>query len=98
MAHTEILKARTLHSNLKGQGLVQLIVFSWLPIRFYSQIYNVVNRNQTNINHPKFPCRICAKNVNGKDKALQCDLCGLWIHIKCNKLNYLDYRYLQSCD
>ena len=40
-----------------------------------------------NIHHPKFPCRIC-----------QCDLCELCIHIKCNNLNYLDYRYLQNCD
>ena len=45
MAHTEILKPRTLHSNLKGQGLAQLIVFSY--IRFHSQNYSVVNRNQT---------------------------------------------------
>ena len=37
-----------------------------------------------NINHPKFPCRICAKNVHDKDKAVQCDLCELCIHIKCN--------------
>ena len=26
------------------------------------------------------------------------DLCEHWIHIKCNNLNYLDYRYLQNCD
>ena len=51
-----------------------------------------------NINHPKFPCKICAKNVHDKDKAVQCDLCELWIHIKCNNLNYLDYRYLQNCE
>ena len=51
-----------------------------------------------NINHPKFPCKICAKNVQDKDKAVQCDLCELWIHIKCNNLNYLNYRYLQNCD
>ena len=51
-----------------------------------------------NINHPKFPCSICVKNVNDKDKAVQCDLCELWIHIKCNKLNYLDYRYFQNYD
>ena len=44
-----------------------------------------------NIKHPKFPCRICTKTV-------QCDFCELWIHIKCNNLNYLDYRYLQNCD
>ena len=48
-----------------------------------------------NINHPKFPC---AKNVHDNDKAIQCNQCQLWIHIKCNKLNYLDYSYLQNCD
>ena len=30
-----------------------------------------------NINYPKFPCRICAKNVHEKDKAVQRDLCEL---------------------
>ena len=35
------------------------------------------------------------KNVHDKDKAVQCEL---WIHIKCNNLNYLDYRHLQNCD
>ena len=49
-------------------------------------------------NNPKFPCRICAKNVHDKDKAVQCDLCELWIHIKCNKFNYPDYGYVQNCD
>ena len=51
-----------------------------------------------NIKNPKFPCRICTKNVHDKDKAVQCDLCELWINIKCNNLNYSDYRYLQNCD
>ena len=48
------------------------------------------------INHLKFPCRICAKNVSDKDKAVQCDLCELWVHIKCNDRNYLGYRYLEN--
>ena len=51
-----------------------------------------------NINHSKFPCRICAKIVHDKDKAVQCDLSELWIYIKCNNLNYLHYRYHQNCD
>ena len=29
-------------------------------------------------------------------QAVQCDLCELEIHINCNKLNYVDYRYLQN--
>ena len=49
-----------------------------------------------NITYPKFPCRICEKNVSDKYKAVQCDLCELWVHIKCNNLNYLYYRYLQN--
>ena len=51
-----------------------------------------------NINHPKFPYNICAKNVHDKDKAVQCDLCEFQIHINCDNLNYLDYRYIQNCD
>ena len=51
-----------------------------------------------NIKNPKFLCRICTKNVHDKDKAAQCDLCELCIHIKCSNLNYLDYRYFQNCD
>ena len=49
-----------------------------------------------NINFPKFSCRICVKNVSDKDKAVQCDLCELWVHIKCNNLNYLDYRHFEN--
>ena len=44
----------------------------------------------------KFPCKICAKNVSENVKAVQCDLCKFWVNIKCNNLNYLDYRYFQN--
>ena len=47
-------------------------------------------------NYPKFPCRICAKKFHDKDKVVDYDLRELWIHIKCNNINYLDYRYLQN--
>ena len=49
-----------------------------------------------NFTYPKFPCRICEKNVSDKDKAVECDLCELWVHIKCKNLTYLDYGYLQN--
>ena len=40
---------------------------------------NIIN-NQTN--HP-YPCIICVKNVNNNQKAMYCDYCESWIHIKC---------------
>ena len=49
-----------------------------------------------NINYPKFPYKICAKNVSKEVKAVQCHLCELLVHIKCNNLNCLDYRHLQN--
>ena len=43
-----------------------------------------------------FPCKICTININNKDIAVQCDICQFWIHIKCNKLNHIDYKFLQG--
>ena len=39
---------------------------------------------------------ICEKSVTDKDDAIQCHTCQVWIHLKCNKLNYIDYKYLQG--
>ena len=46
----------------------------------------------------KRPCKLYPKNVSDNDNALLCDLCQTWIHIKCNHLNYIDYKYLQDCN
>ena len=43
-----------------------------------------------------FPCKVYGKNVNDNDQAMQCDLCNYWIHINCNNLNYIDYKFLQN--
>ena len=41
-------------------------------------------------------CPFCEKIVKTRDKAIYCDLCSKWNHIKCNNLNDLDYEYLKS--
>ena len=30
------------------------------------------------------------------DSAIHCDICQFWIHMKCNNLNHIDYKYLQG--
>ena len=42
----------------------------------------------------KFPCGICEKPVANNHQAINCDKCGLWIHIKCNRINKQTYIYL----
>ena len=46
----------------------------------------------------KNPCKICEKPVAITHDALQCDLCNIWIHRKCNKINKQTYKLLQRCD
>ena len=36
--------------------------------------------------------------MTDNDNVILCDLCQTWVHIKCNHLNYMDYKYLQGCN
>ena len=46
---------------------------------------------------PDFPCSVCHKSIGDKENSIFCDLCKLWVHIKCNNHNYVDYQYLSGC-
>ena len=56
------------------------------------------NREPDNTTITTFPCKLCPKNVRDNDNAILCDLCQTWVHIKCDHLNYIDYKYLQGCN
>ena len=49
----------------------------------------------TTIKNTKYPCKICSKSVHKNHRALQCDVCDFWVHIKCNKLYPGDYEKLK---
>ena len=59
---------------------------------------NSKNNSSISKGEPKFPCKLCLKNVTDNDNAIWCDLCQTWVHIKCNHLNYMDYKYQQGCN
>ena len=45
----------------------------------------------------KFPCSICNSSVNSNQKALQCDTCDLWVHIKCDEVTEKTYKeYMEN--
>ena len=39
----------------------------------------------------KYPCSICCKHVAANHKAIQCDECNKWSHIKCNYITSTEY-------
>ena len=48
--------------------------------------------------HPKYPCGICSKLVGQRMKAVQCDLCNFWNHIKCDGIDDKSYTNLKQAN
>ena len=44
----------------------------------------------------KSPCKICNNPVAKNHKAVQCDKCQLWVHMRCNKINIQTYHILKQ--
>ena len=44
----------------------------------------------------KDKCAVCNKTVSIKHKAVCCDICNQWIHIKCNFIDNKTYQNLQD--
>ena len=59
-----------------------------------------VPQNPGPVNRPaKFPCGICACNVNSNHRSLLCDLCDKWIHICCARVTPATYnQYLSQSE
>ena len=45
---------------------------------------------------PAFPCGICSKPVAKNHRAVQCDICDFWIHIKCNHISPTTYDKMKE--
>ena len=46
--------------------------------------------------YPKYPCGICLKNVGRHRKAVKCDSCRYWNHIKCEGIDNKMYEALKK--
>ena len=46
----------------------------------------------------KYPCSICEKSVKTNQKAILCDTCNLWTHIKCDGISNNEYEELQNSE
>ena len=43
-----------------------------------------------------YPCSVCSKNVNDKHRAICCNICDQWVHIRCNMLDAKDYTEMKN--
>ena len=44
----------------------------------------------------KHPCGICSKSVRSDQRAVQCDSCDVWYHVKCMQMNTHVYEALAN--
>ena len=47
---------------------------------------------------PINPCSICLRSVARNHRAILCDNCNLWSHIKCYSMSCMDYNNLSKLD
>ena len=72
-----------------------------LPVLDLYLFYVYFVRNDKNLktsNNLKFPCSICNKKQYNNQKAIQCDSCNLWCHIKCDGTSIVTYNKLMLSD
>ena len=43
-----------------------------------------------------YPCGVCDKKVGRRMRAIQCDLCNYWTHIKCDGVDTSHYATLKN--
>ena len=41
-------------------------------------------------------CSVCQRTVRSYNRALECDVCKQWCHIKCGEISLREYRRLQN--
>lgn len=47
-------------------------------------------------NSDNFPCGICHKNIADSQKAIFCNKCNFFVHIKCNNITASEYKQLEK--
>ena len=62
-----------------------------VPIDFIIKSLNVSNTIKS-LSNPKFPCRVCRKNVNYNNRSKQCTYCHYWIHVKCTDMSVQEHN------
>ncbi|CAG2200390.1 unnamed protein product [Mytilus edulis] len=99
-----------IHKALVETNISKFSVYVYRDINKRHKWYTNINTTQTNIyliilcgdihSNPgptKYPCTLCAKAVKSNQKALQCDECNEWTHIKCNgQINEKEYAMFQK--
>ena len=46
----------------------------------------------------RYPCTKCKNPVKSNQKALQCDFCDHWTHLRCTTITIKEYHMLAKCD
>jgi len=56
---------------------------------------NTIPKSQ-NESEESSKCGVCNRTVAINHRAIECNICFEWIHIKCNKFNQKDYEFYQN--
>ena len=59
---------------------------------------NTISAPQVSVNEATVLCKICKSDCLASDKAVSCDTCNGWVHMKCSKLSKQEYYFIEKSE
>ena len=60
--------------------------------------YRFFEEPDPTLDNPKYPYGKCNLNIRKNNKAIQCESCNYWNHIKCDGIDYTQYENLKKSE
>lgn len=100
LGHCEVTDGKIYNHSMTEIIASQLKVSKSRPVNKYLFIILLANAFDTETNpgprSQKWPCCTCYKAVTWKQKAICCDSCETWFHIKCQHIQSNIFRFMDA--
>ena len=93
-----VCKVRHFRLSFRRRGFLES------PVQYYPncdsrfQLTHVNVSGDIELNPSPTNCSVCNKVIARNHRALSCDQCTLWCHIKCGQVKLREYKHLQQMD
>ena len=96
--HASIQQRRHLKLSVRGRTYISSRVSYYPNSSSFFHLTRIIRSGDISTNPGPDKCPVCKNTVARNHRALSCDTCNQWCHIKCGKVKPSEYKKLQLVD